>query len=135
MDVQTKLDPSTRDGRIQVVNRIIEEIANRGRGFFYSDTTKQTSYFEWTGKKLWFIDKYTGKRVYPYNHSAHKGFSEGGTLWGLVNDMRYFIIHGEHSNGKYGYGGLRCEHWGYEQKDMLAIQQLARELRYLRGDR
>jgi hypothetical protein len=133
-DAQTRLDSTTREGRTQIVNRIIEEIANCSRKFFYSNTTKRTYHFEWLGKKLWFIDKYTGMRVYPYNHSSQKGFSDGGTLWSLVNDMRFFIIHGEHSNGKYGYGGLHCEYWGYEHEDILAIQQLARELGYLRGD-
>lgn len=125
-----KLDDRLK--RIEIVNRIIQEIGNRGRHFFYKPHHHDYARFIQEGKKLWFIDDYTGAKIYPYEqYYEQKGFSHGGTLWGLVNDFRYFIIKGEHSNGKHGYGGLTGTHWAYPDEDMKAIQQLARELGYI----
>lgn len=76
-----------REERIGIVNRIILEIASRGRMFMKNHTNGTTSYFSQEGRNLWFIDKHSGQKIYPYNHSEHSGFTEGGTLWGLVNGL------------------------------------------------
>ncbi|WP_199426947.1 hypothetical protein [Thermaerobacillus caldiproteolyticus] len=126
----------TKEERLQIVNKIIEEIASRGRRFFYSSTTERISKFVLEGnkkKRLYFIDKYTGKKINPYprNYAKDRNFSEGGTLWALMHDFREFIITGNYSNGKHGYGGLYCPNWGYPEEDMQAIRQLAMGLGYL----
>lgn len=123
-----KLDE--RQERIAIVNRIIMEIGNRGRNFFYKPNHYGYSYFVQEGRSLWYMDDYTGAKVYPYER-FDKGFSHGGTLWGLINDFRFFIVKGVHSNGKHGYGGLHGTHWAYPEDDMKAIQQIARELGYI----
>ena len=120
-----------RQERIAIINRIIMEIGNRGRHFFYKPHHIGYAYFVQEGKTLWFIDDYTGAKVYPYR-GCDKGFSHGGTLWGLINDFRHFIIKGEHSNGKHGYGGLLGTHWAYPEDDMKEIQKLAIELGYIK---
>ncbi|OPH61871.1 hypothetical protein BC351_01115 [Paenibacillus ferrarius] len=121
-----------RQNRIDIVNRIIQEIGNRGRNFFYKPNHHGYAHFTQVGKTLFYYDDYTGARIYPYEQFYdQKGFSHGGTLWGLVNDFRYFIVKGTHSNGKHGYGGLLGAHWAYPEEDMKAIQLLARELGYI----
>jgi hypothetical protein len=128
-----KLDE--RQKRIDIVNRIIQEIGNRGRNFFYKPKYYGYAQFIQEGRSLWFIDDYTGAKIYPYEqYYDQKGFSHGGTLWGLVNDFRHFIVKGTHSNGRHGYGGLLCTHWAYPEEDVVAIQQLARELGYLHNN-
>lgn len=125
-----KLDE--RQKRIDDVNRIIKEIGDRGRRFFYKPHHYGYARFIQEGRTLWFIDDYTGAKIYPYErYYDQKGFSHGGTLWGLVNDFRYYIIKGKPSDGKHGYGGLAGTHWAYPEEDMEAIQRLARELGYI----
>jgi hypothetical protein len=118
--------------RLAIANRIILEIAVRGRKFFFNLKDADISHFYLNdNNKLFFYDKQTKEAIYPYNHGNHYHFSEGGTLWGLINDLRYYIITGEKSNGKYGYGGLYNQHWGYENEDMEVIRNVAKELGYL----
>jgi len=79
--------------RMNKINELIRVIADTDRKFFYSDSKGSISKFV-EGNKLFFIDKYTDKKIYPYQLSKRKGFSEGGTLWGLINDFREWIITG-----------------------------------------
>lgn len=121
--------------RTKVINTIIKEIASRGRKFFYCKDSNVISFFHYTGSKrqrLWYIDKMGGK-INPYPSNSHKDyhFSDGGTLWGLIHDFSEYILTGEQTNGKNGYGGLHCPHWGYPEEDMKAIRELAAELGYL----
>lgn len=126
-----------REQRMEAVNQVIKEIANRGRNFFYT-SGKGQSYFFLKGdkrKRLWFWDNYGGKvNPYPSSRMRDYGFSEGGTLWGLVHDFREYILTGEHTNGKNGYGGLYCPHWGYPDEDMNAIREVARNVGFLKSD-
>jgi hypothetical protein len=125
--------PKTKEERLEVVNKIIREIASRGRKFFYSKTKDRYAEMVIEKGKVYFIDDYTGERVYAYNtvQNAHRNFSHGGTLWGLINDFREFIVKGEYTNHNNGYGGLYSPHWGYPKEDMQAIINLAKDLGYL----
>lgn len=121
-----------KEKRIYIVNQIIQEIGNRGRKFFHNPKRYGYAQFVLEGRTLWFVDDYTGEKIYPYMHRTnHRGFSHGGTLWALVNDFREFIITGEKVNGTNGYGGLRCPNWGYPEEDMREIASRAKELGYL----
>jgi hypothetical protein len=127
----------TSEERIEVVNKIITEIAARGRRFFYSSKKDTVSKFVLEGnknKRLWYIDKYTQVKINPYPSNWRKdyNFSEGGTLWGLIHDFREYIITGKYSNGSHGYGGLYGTAWGYPEEDLEAIRSLAKELGYLK---
>lgn len=122
---------TTKEERLKVVNTIIREIANRGRRFFY-EKGRTNSYFLFAGnkrKRLWFWDKHAGV-INPYQ--TYDKCSEGGTLWALIKDFKEFILTGKYSNGKHGYGGLYCPHWGYAEEDMQAIRNIARDLGYLK---
>lgn len=130
----------TREQRIDIVNEIIREIASRGRRFLHTKSKERTSYFVWDGRKLWYIDSYTGVPLHMQKGSSHKNnkqyyyFSGGGTLQGLVNDFKDFIYGDDDANHNNGYGGLYCPHWGYPEEDMKAIRKLARDLGYLKGE-
>ncbi|MED1955083.1 hypothetical protein [Brevibacillus centrosporus] len=121
--------------RIEIVNKIIKEISQRGRGFFYSKAKERLAYFVQGERTLWFVDEYTGIpiKMVKGQMSNDRSFSHGGTLWGLVNDFKDFINGDDDANHNNGYGGLYCPHWGYPPEDMEAIQKLAIELGYLKA--
>ncbi len=125
-----------KEKRAEAVNQIIDEIANRGRRFFYTEGYG-SSYFFFEGykrKRLWFWDNYTGKvNPYPSNYHVDNGISEGGTLWALVHDFREYILTGRYANGNNGYGGLYCPHWGYPEEDMKVIRKTALKVGFLKG--
>ncbi|KOF55702.1 hypothetical protein AGR56_17845 [Clostridium sp. DMHC 10] len=118
--------------RMNKINELIEVIASVDRRFFYSKSKDRTGKFI-EGKKLFYIDEYTGEKVYPY-YSGRKKFSHGGTLWGLVNDFREWIITGKLSNGNNGYGGLYCPHWGYTAEGMAKVVTKGKEIGFLKKD-
>jgi len=121
----------TRESRIQIVNTIIKEISCRGRKFF-SGKFGVAEIFLKNGR-LYMKNEYDGSEMYLSTKFGYKPkrWTHGGTLWGLTKDFKDFIISGEKSNHNNGYGGLYCTHWGYSEDDMKAIQNKAKELRYL----
>jgi len=130
--------PAPDQRRIDTVNRIIQEIAQRGRRFLYSKQHNRVSRFYWSGAHLWFVDHYSDVplRMIPKrtdkDRNAQKYFTSGGTLWGLVHDFKDFIFGDNEANHNNGYGGLYCPHWGYPEEDMEAIRAVAVELGYLK---
>ena len=122
----------TKQDRIEIVNEIIKEIASRGRNFFkYKD---RVAYLFLKNGRLYMKDEYKEKDLALSTKHGYppKGFTHGGTLWGLTKDFKDFIQTGEYSNHNNGYGGLYCPHWGYSKEDMKAIQDRAKELGYLK---
>ncbi|UUC45566.1 hypothetical protein [Flavobacterium cerinum] len=123
--------------RADIVNKIIEAIATRGRNFFaHQDKIAIISVDE--KGQLWYNCEYisqsdhTGKFCLSVtNPLSDFKWYHGGTLKALVLDFVDFIYTGEYSNGNHGYGGLFCPHWGYSEKDMQEIQTIAKELNYL----
>jgi hypothetical protein len=125
------------EARLVIVNAIIQEIASRGRRFFYDKDTNKVANFFTTGKKvkiIWFEDKNGAViRIGPKNkNEQHYDFSGGGTLWGLVHEFSEFIATGEYTNGNSGYGGLYGGGWGYPEEDMEAIRNYAKSAGYLK---
>ena len=131
---ETKTTPvkkNTRQERVDVVNKIIAEIASLGRTFFKFENNVAIIFIK--NGRLYMKNEYNGKDMclstkngYPPKHWSH-----GGTLWGLTKDFKDFIMTGEKTNHNNGYGGLYSPHWGYEKEDMLKIQKLALQLNYL----
>jgi hypothetical protein len=98
--------------RLQHANDLIRVIASHGRRFFwhggvnvYDPVTKVSAWesadryasLELRHGRVYFIDDYTKKSVYTHKTgitNRWKGFSHGGTLRALVEDMRDYIIHG-----------------------------------------
>jgi hypothetical protein len=123
----------TRKDRIGIVNEIIKEISDRSRRFFYSEKSGNVSKIIEKNNRLYYVDHYTGNEIYLHapKHKRWNGFSNGGTMRGLVLDFKEFIMSGDYSNHNNGYGGLYCTNWGYKEEDMKAIQEKAIALGYL----
>jgi hypothetical protein len=86
--------------RVQLANEVIKIISLHGRRFFSmaSDVQNPTeqqcntrSYFYLQAGRLFFIDKYTQKRIYPHYRGHWHNFSDGGTLRRVVDMLRNFI--------------------------------------------
>lgn len=131
-------EPFERPERIELVNRLIQEIGSRGRRFLYSNKHNRFAAFHWANGRLWYTDDYTDEPMFMEPGKEGKtreqkfGFSHGGTLWGLVLDFRDYIFGDDDANHNNGYGGLYCPHWGYPDDDMEAIRQIAIEIGYLK---
>ena len=141
-DAQTSTSPAivgnnvlpavtSREGRIEIVNEIIKEIASRSRKFF-AGKFGVAEIFQKNGR-LYMRNEYSGVEMCLVTKFGYppKGWHHGGTLWGLTKDFKDFITTGEKSNHNNGYGGLYSPHWGYTEADMLAIQEKAKSLGYL----
>ncbi|WP_185402078.1 hypothetical protein [Listeria booriae] len=122
---------TTKEERLEIVNNIIKKIASVDRKFFYSRTNCLTAYMFFKNNRLYFKDEFTKRDIYAYGYKYFRYCSQGGTLQGLILDFSEYIRTGNYSDGKNGYGGLFCPHWGYSDEGMKAIQEYAVELGYL----
>lgn len=123
-----------KEKRIKVANKLLAKIASCGRKFFYYDKDNTTAKFLLKSNRVYYMDEWTKSEMLAYSYKQlEEGFSHGGTLQGLVLDISEWIRTGEYTNGKNGYGGLFCPHWGYPESDMETIRNYARELGYLRN--
>jgi len=124
--------------RIQIVNKIISEIANRGRKLFSYAEENRTAYFASTeGQRIYYVDRYTEAKI-PFFKGSRKlperyytRFCEGYSLLGLVLEFKDFIFGKEIQKS---YLNKTHDYWAYSEEDMHAIQQLAKELGYLKGE-
>lgn len=114
--------------RIADVNYLILQISMFGRRFFYSKRFNRVAKFEVTmDGRLWFRDDYTDKRIYVAYKGHWRGFSHGGTLRRLVDDMAKYIGTGELiPAGHFGpwpdYIGGDGDLWGYGLDTMLMLR-------------
>ena len=133
----------TKEQRLADINELIKVIGSKDRKFFSSHADEKNpntevfyAYFFIKGKSLYFVDAYTRKeivmRVKDYEHPRF--FSHGGTMWGLAKDFRDYILTGNYTNHKHGYGGLYCPHWGYSEQSMQEIRSFAVSIGYIDGD-
>lgn len=122
----------SKENRIEIVNKIITAISLTGRNFFRGKSG--TAFIFQRGNKLFMKNSYSGVEMCLNTKYSYppKGWSNGGTLWGLVKDFKEFIQNGGDTNHNNGYGGLFCEHWGYSEEEMHTIQSLAYDLEYLK---
>lgn len=132
-----KTENTTKQERIEIVNKIIEAIASRGRNFFAHQGKIATISIDKNGK-LWYNCEWISQRdkierfcLSVKNPLSNNKWYHGGTLKALILDFVDFINTGGYSNHNHGYGGLYCPHWGYSEKDMQEIQTIAKELNYL----
>lgn len=135
--------------RLEHANALIRVIASHGRRFFhfgggnvYDPVTKETRFvtadrtscFELRRGRVYFIDAYSQRAIYTHRTaitSRWKGFSNGGTLRSLVEDMRDYIVHGrpiarwkiviQQLNAK----GLEDNVWGYPVEAAQAVRDAA----------
>ncbi|WP_242289761.1 MULTISPECIES: helix-turn-helix transcriptional regulator [Bacillus cereus group] len=134
--------------RVKMVNELIKFIADidiacteKSSSMFFSaesseGTQNHYASFVLEGRNIYYIDNYTEERVSFHPASKHRGFSSGGTMWGLVSDFKEWIKTGEASDGIHGYGGLYALNWG--SRIPLLVRDIiinkAKEMGYLRAD-
>lgn len=84
-------DKKERAGK---ANDFLAVVARCGRQFF---THKgQVSRFDVDQRgRVWFVDAYTERRIYTHHAGRWRGFTEGGTLRGMVESLRDYIQSGE----------------------------------------
>ena len=80
--------------RANRANQFISVIASCGRRFFHYEA--RVSSFEVDDQgRIWFVDAYSQMRIYTHNRYKWKGFTNGGTIRTLVEDLRDYIRTGE----------------------------------------
>ncbi len=128
----------TKEERLEIVNKLIKFISERGRKFFCSngtvkmDNVKSVAFIKLKNGRIYFVDDYTKREIAVINNYRDwNGFSHGGTLRALILDFAEFIRTGKYSNGNNGYGGLYCRHWGHSEEVQQEIIQYAKEIGYL----
>ncbi len=101
--------------RVNRVNEFISVIASCGRRFF--SYQERVSSFEVDDKgRLWFLDAYSQTRIYTHNSGKWRGFTNGGTLRTLIEDLRDYIRTGDSPNLNIGpWPKHLCDGdlWGY----------------------
>jgi hypothetical protein len=117
--------------RAEQVNQVIRIIADHGRRFFYSQTINRYASIEVDARgKVWFIDDYSGKRIFTHDTvwgGKWRGFTHGGTLRDLVKEFRNYICTGEPLHpGFLGPERLYDSNiWGYDEAYMRVVRQQA----------
>lgn len=122
--------------RLEHANQLINIIAAHGRRFFFDQHSGRTAEL-FIGKRgrIWLADEYTGKLIYTHKTTwtnKWRGFSHGGTLRGLVEMMRDYIITGSPIPAWY-IGPERRQLtdgniWGYAPDAMQAVRDAAVKL-------
>jgi len=124
---------STKSERIIIVNEIIKTIAFNGRNFFLNKKDNDVAYIFEKNNKLYMFNEYNKSEMcLETKDSKPKKWHHGGTLWGLVKDFKEYIEKGGYTNHNNGYGGLYCNHWGYDDESMSQVRQTALRLGYLK---
>jgi len=125
-----------REQRLEQANALIEAIANCGRRFFHYPEQHGISRITMDERgRLWFVDGYTGKRIYLhfYLHYRYwrRGFSEGGTLRAVMIRLEDYIMEGtllpRSIFGPWPESLCGGDLWGYGE-DMQIVREKAQEL-------
>jgi len=138
-----------KEERLAHANELIQIIASHGRRFFYRDTSSarstilreknghaggNVSQLELRRGRVFYIDSYSGKAIYTHKTvwaNRWAGFSNGGTLRSLVEDLRDYVLHGTQiSSWKIGLprsadGSLADNTWGYSEEALGQVRAAA----------
>ena len=103
--------------RLASANALLQHIASCGRHFFAHKGEVSRLEIDHRGR-LRFHDSYTNKRIYLHTNHAWHGFTEGGTLRGLIVELKEYVMGDRHflSPGRLGpWPAWLCEGdlWGY----------------------
>lgn len=134
-------ESTTKQERVTQCNEILRICASHGRRFFSHDadrlereTNPAISHFELDPRgRIWFIDKYTGKRIYTAYKYKWRGFSDGGTLRSLCDALCDYI-RAEKNTIPLGHFGpfqeWRCggDPWAYGKEEMAEVRRKVVEI-------
>lgn len=120
----------TKQERLKAANEFIKIISECGRKFFQHQGFVSTLELSKNGR-VYFIDYYTKKRIYTHKRGAWNGFTSGGTLKCLIENLRDFICKGDLLMAYYfNYDNPRktfSNPWGYGE-DILIVKEAALKL-------
>lgn len=126
---------STKQERVEHANALIKVIAAHGRRFFYCKSEDRTAHIELDARgRVWFVNDFRAARIYTHKPGCWNGmgFSHGGTLKALVEDMRDYIVRGEQiPRWKIAPERMRDDGsniWGYSPESAIAVRAAAFEL-------
>ncbi len=128
----------TQQQRLENVNQFIVEIGQRGRRFFYNEKFDRYARLELDSRgRVWFVDDYTGERIYTHLRNRHwGGFSHGGTLQALIEFFSDHVKKGTELNPRYfDITPLSCSGhpWGYPHEDYPELKAVGIRLGIIRG--
>jgi hypothetical protein len=122
---------ASKVGRLAQANALIRAVSEHGRRFFFHAASGRVASLELDRVgRVWFVDDYTGKRI--YTHRTHipsrwMGFSHGGTLRSLVEALRDYIVAGQQIDAwRIATPRLNEEDgdiWGYGPEASAALRQ------------
>lgn len=115
--------------RLAKANQLISLISSTGRNFLSHTSGEPTKLEIYKSGHIRLQDPYTRKWIYPYKYITNQRWSEGGTMWSLVCMLTEWIKTGKPrvTNVIWGY-----QYWEYPVEDMERINEMAREIGYLR---
>lgn len=128
---------STKQERVEHANQLIRIIGSHGRRFFYYAKDTRYARFELRNGRVYFIDDYSDRAIYTHRtgFTSHwRGFTHGGTLRALVEDMRDYITDGTPVPAwkivikQLGASGLEGNVWGYDVESAQAVRAAAYQL-------
>lgn len=132
--------PDTKQQRVEICNAILKICASHGRRFFSQDadqprmTNPRISEFSLDDRgRIWFTDRYSGKRIYVAYKYRWRGFTEGGTLRSLVESMRDYIRDASNALPYSVFGPWPewiCggDPWGYGKEEMAEVRREVSDL-------
>jgi hypothetical protein len=79
---------------VEDANELIRLIGSHGRRFFWSTEHQRFASMDLDARgRVWFVDDCTGTRIFTHlTRGRWRGFSHGGTMRSLVDDMRDYIM-------------------------------------------
>jgi len=94
--------------RLENVNAFIKVIGDHGRRFFYDSKSDRYANMQIDARgRVWFVDDYSGERIYTHRDGRWRGFSHGGTIRILVEMLRNHIKQGKKISAHY----FTCRSW------------------------
>lgn len=91
------MSATIKEQRAAHANALIDVIARHGRRFFYNQRHQRNARIELRNGRVYFIDDYSGKAIYTHRttfENRWRGFSHGGTLRSLIEQLRDYIMNG-----------------------------------------
>lgn len=131
--------------RLEHANALIQIISQHGRKFFRTNRhsaagvagTDRVAQLILRNGHVYLIDECSGKAVYTHKtgfSNDWRGFTHGGTLRSLVEDMRDYITKGipvprwKIVIQQLGYDTLEKNIWGYDLASAIAVREAAYQL-------
>src|SRR3546814_9147698 len=113
--------------RVLNANKILDAIAAHWRRFFYNERAQRVSSFRLSPSgSLYFMDHYLGAMIQPLDEKGWDGFTNGGTLRALVEDLAQYIDTGRPiPSGHFGPWSptlSRGDLWGYGVSEMAKVR-------------